>query len=112
MEDDLDICYLLTGILKKKKLVSQYVNNLADAEKVLMQDIPDIAILDNHLPDGLGMDFISFIKTKYPGIKIIMITAHDTLKDHNNAINKGADYFLGKPFTLESMNETLDKLMS
>lgn len=110
VEDDLDICYLLSGILKKKKLASGYVNNLLDAEKALKKDTPDILILDNHLPDGLGVDFLTFIKAVYPQIKIIMITAHDTLNDKMNALDKGADYFLGKPFTIAAINTTLENI--
>ena len=62
VEDDMDICYLVSGILKQKKLVSSYVNSLSDAVKSLEKNIPDILILDNHLPDGLGVEFISYLK--------------------------------------------------
>lgn len=111
VEDDTDICYLLTGILKQKKMASSFVNTLADAMKYLENNIPDILILDNHLPDGLGVEFISFLKQNYPTTGIIMITAHDTLPDRLNAINKGADYFLGKPFTRTAMAATLENFV-
>ena len=112
VEDDLDICYLLSGMLKQKKIVSSYVNTLADAVNSLKKDSPDILILDNHLPDGLGVEFISFLKKNYPATRIIMITAHDTGPDRINALNKGADYFLGKPFTRVAMNATLERLIN
>ncbi|MEP7320241.1 MAG: response regulator, partial [Panacibacter sp.] len=87
VEDDLDICYLLSGILKQRKLASNFVNTLSDAEKVLRNEVPDIMIIDNHLPDGLGVEFISYIKTNYPHTRIIMITAHDTVPDRMHALN-------------------------
>lgn len=111
VEDDLDICYLLSGILKQRKLDSKFVNTLSDAEKVLKNEVPDIMILDNHLPDGLGVEFISYMKTHYPDTRIIMITAHDTFPDRMNALNKGADYFIGKPFTRAAINDTLENLI-
>ena len=40
-----------------------------------------------------------------------MITAHDTQPDRMNALNKGADFFLGKPFTRAAMNATLDNFI-
>ncbi|HRI21953.1 MAG TPA: response regulator [Panacibacter sp.] len=110
VEDDPDICYLLSGILKQKQLASSYVNTLSDAELALKKDIPDILILDNHLPDGLGVEFIGYMKINYPAIRIIMITAHDTAADRMNALNKGADYFIGKPFTRAAINDTLENL--
>ena len=111
VEDDLDICYLVSGILKQKNLQSNYVNSLSDAVKYLSEHTPDILILDNHLPDGLGVEFISFLKQHYPTTGIMMITAHDTLPDRLNAINKGADYFLGKPFTRTAMAATLENFV-
>lgn len=111
VEDDLDICYLVSGILKQKNLDYNYVNSLSDAVKYLSNNTTDILILDNHLPDGLGVDFISYIKKNYPEIHIIMITAHDTQPDRINALDKGADFFLGKPFTRAAMNATLDNFI-
>lgn len=111
VEDDLDICYLLSGILRQKKLTFSYVNTLSDAEQALKKDSPDILILDNHLPDGLGIEFIGYMKINYPAIRIIMITAHDTAADKMNALNKGADYFIGKPFTRAAINDTLENLI-
>lgn len=111
VEDDLDICYLVSGILKQKNLDYNYVNSLSDAVKYLSNNATDILILDNHLPDGLGVDFISYIKKNYPEIHIIMITAHDTQPDRMNALDKGADFFLGKPFTRAAMNATLDNFI-
>src|ERR1700712_352875 len=78
IDDELDICYLLSGILRQKKLKTSYVNTLSDAEVALKNDPPGLLFLDNHLPDGFGLDFIQHIKSNYPATKIIMITAHDS----------------------------------
>src|SRR4051812_45180128 len=76
IDDEIDICYLLSGILKQKKLKTSYVNSLSAAEVALRNDPPSLIFLDNHLPDGFGLDFIGYIKDNYPRTKIIMITAH------------------------------------
>jgi len=109
IEDEDDICYLLSGILKKKNLHTSYVTTLLDAKKVLSERNPDILFLDNHLPDGSGVDFISWIKEGHPFIKIVMITAHND--DKTKAFEQGADYFIGKPFSSEIINKTVDILM-
>ena len=77
VDDELDICYLLSGILKQKKLRTNYVNTLSDAEVALRNDPPSLLFLDNYLPDGLGIDFIEFVKKNYKETRIVMITAHD-----------------------------------
>ena len=111
VEDEIDICYLLTGILRKKNLKTESVNNLSAAREALAQQQPYILFIDNHLPDGLGMNFIRQAKHDYPGMKIVMITAHDTSDDRFNALQGGADKFIGKPFTRESINSAVDALM-
>ncbi len=110
IDDELDICFLLKSILKKKDLDVNYVNRLEDAKIALQNNQPPIIFLDNHLPDGLGIDFISYVKANYPSTKIIMITAHDTPEDRNKAVQQGVDLFLGKPFTKDAITSALDKL--
>ena len=110
VEDDPDICYLLTGILRQKQLESSFVNNISDAQHALQKATPDVVLLDNHLPDGLGVDFISYIKSNFPQTRVILMTAHDTGFDKTIALNNGADYFIGKPFSKAIINTTLDNL--
>ncbi len=111
VEDELDICYLLSGILRRRNFNTSYVTTLFAAEKELNTINPNILFIDNHLPDGYGVDFISGIKVTHPLMKIVMITAHDTRDDENKALRQGADYFIGKPFTSSTIIKTLDSLL-
>ncbi|MEO6327317.1 MAG: response regulator [Ginsengibacter sp.] len=111
VEDEPDICYLLSGMLRRRNLITSYVTSLMDAKKELSIINPDILFIDNHLPDGLGMDFILMVKKQHPLIKIVMITAHDSKDDKTMAITHGADYFIGKPFTTNKIMETVDSLL-
>jgi DNA-binding response OmpR family regulator len=107
IDDEIDICYLLTGILRNADVDSIYVNSLADAKKALETQFPEVIFIDNHLPDGMGVDFISYIKKNKPESKIVMITAYDTQKDRLKAREAGVDYFIAKPFTRESIYKTV-----
>ena len=111
IEDEEDICYLLSGILRKKKLHTSYVTSLFAAQKILSEQNPDILFIDNHLPDGFGMDFIPRIKQDHPSTKIIMITAYNTSDDRAKALKQGVDYFIGKPFSSETITNTVDLLL-
>ena len=112
IDDEADICYLLSTLLKQKNLEAEYVNTLTDAAVALKKMIPEIVFLDNHLPDGLGMNFIEYIKNHYPNIKIVMITAHDTVADRQKALNEGVDYFISKPFTRDMIYKTVEQLLN
>ena len=112
IDDEIDICYLLSGILKQKNCQTHYVNNLADAVVELKNSSPVIVFLDNNLPDGLGIEFVDHIKKNYPATKIIMITAYDTIADRQQAISMGVDIFIGKPFTKEAINSAMEALIN
>lgn len=110
VDDEMDVCYLLGSILKIKNLQARYVNSIGEAKRALQEDHHSIIFLDNHLPDGFGVNFIKEIRKLDPHAKIIMITAHDTNNDRNSAYEQGADQFIGKPFTRETILRVIDNL--
>ena len=99
VEDEGEMGLVLDMILNDKKFQLDYVNNLLSADEYLQKQKPSIIILDNKLPDGFGVDFISYVKKKYPSIKIIMISGLPTARDV--ALENGADMFFEKPFDLD-----------
>lgn len=110
VEDQGEMCLILDLILSERKFESDYVNNLLDADEYLRNNKPSLIFLDNQLPDGYGVDFISYVKKKYPLIKIIMISGFGTARDV--ALENGADVFLEKPFSLDNVNQAIDQVLS
>lgn len=96
IDDELDICLLLKSQLTKNSLEVQYETSLKTGVMTSTYFRPDYLILDNNLPDGLGIEYIADFKKSHPQMKIILITAHGNL--NNLALIKGADVFLKKPF--------------
>ncbi len=111
VDDESDACYLLENILKSQNIKSTSAHNLSEATKVLAQIKPTIVFLDNHLEDGLGIDFIPEVKSFSPDIKVVIITAQDSSAWRIKAMNKGADSFIGKPFTKNKIFETIRQFM-
>jgi two-component system OmpR family response regulator len=109
VEDEGQIGLVLNMILSDRNFDLDYVNNLLDAQEYLEKNKPSIVILDNKLPDGFGVDFISYIKKKFPSIKIIMISGFSTARDV--ALENGADMFLEKPFSMDAVNEAIDSVL-
>jgi DNA-binding NtrC family response regulator len=110
VDDELDICYLLSGMLKQRSFKTGFVNSLSDAVVALQTDTPTLLFLDNHLPDGFGLDFIPYVKKNYPEMKVIMITAHDSAADRKLAYNGGVDLFVAKPLSRKLIDDAIDKL--
>jgi DNA-binding response OmpR family regulator len=111
IDDETDICYLLKGILRYKNIEAAYATSLAEGEQLLKQITPEVIFLDNHLPDGFGIDHIRRFKQECPASKIVMITAYDTSNDREKAYSEGVDFFIGKPFTRDIIIKTLEKII-
>ena len=111
VEDEGEMCLLLNILLTNGEMELDHVKNLASASEYLSKQQPSVIILDNKLPDGFGVDYISHIKKNYPSIKIIMITGYDgAAKDV--AFENGVDSFLEKPFTRQQLFESVHALFN
>jgi two-component system, OmpR family, response regulator len=112
VDDENDICYLLSSILRKKNIETIVASSLTEADHIIEdhKEFP-LVFLDNHLPDGFGVNYIKRLKKKNPSCKVIMITAHDNITDREAARNEGADYFIGKPFSKEIILSAIEKLV-
>lgn len=108
VDDEPDICFFLSGNFSRRGFKTSISHTIGEAEKELEIDTPDVLLLDNHLPDGKGIDSVKKIKSKYPELKIIMITAHDSPQDRLKAYSNGIDFFLSKPFTILGVNQVVD----
>ena len=113
VDDESDICYLLGNILKQKKITSVFATSLSEADDIMEHESGfSFIFLDNHLPDGSGIDHIKQIKKKCPQSKIIMVTAQDDKAARDKASKEGADFFIGKPFSSELILKTINRLVT
>jgi DNA-binding response OmpR family regulator len=111
IEDEGEMCLVLNILLSDENIELDHVRNLSAAEEYLSNEVPSLIILDNKLPDGYGVDYIAYVKKKYPSIKIIMITGFDaSAKDV--AMENGADLFLEKPFTKQEFLGAIKSLLN
>jgi len=110
VDDEGQMGLVLDMVLNEKKIQLDYVSNLLSAQEYLQKQEPSAIILDNKLPDGFGVDFISYIKKKYPSVRIIMISGFGSARDV--ALENGADMFFEKPFSLEEFNEAISRLLA
>jgi DNA-binding NtrC family response regulator len=111
VDDEGDMCLILNIMLTGKDRELDHVKSLAAAKEYLGAEKPSVVILDNKLPDGMGVDFISFIKQNHPDVKIVMISGYSgAAKDV--ALDNGADKFLENPFTKESLYKSVKELLN
>ena len=108
VDDEGQIGLVLDMILNDRNYQLDYVSSLLSADEYLKNQLPSLVILDNKLPDGYGVDFLIYLRKKYPTLKIIMISGFGTARDV--ALENGADAFFEKPFPLDEFNDAVVRL--
>jgi len=79
IDDEVDECLLISAFLSKKNYEVKCAYTLDDGFEKLRTEKPDVLLLDNNLPDGLGWSKAEEIKKRYPLMLIMLISANETL---------------------------------
>ena len=111
VEDEAEMCFLLELLLNEKETRIEHVKSLKAAKEFLYNETPALILLDNRLPDGYGMEFLTYLKMNYPDVKIIMISGIDK-EAEDAAIANGADIFMNKPFTRDQLRANIHSLVN
>lgn len=111
IDDDPDVCHLLVKALAANNIRVATAHTLQEAEECLKKIKPKLVLLDNNLPDGLGIDFIKRIKSFDKKIKVIMITGDTSNNIRERAQKEGIHSFLSKPFSMETIRRQADIAM-
>lgn len=108
-EDDLRV------LLSQQINIAGYdVSSAADGEEainIIKKNSFDVVLLDINMPKVNGIEVLKFIHKNYPSIKAVMLTGFADLKHAMEAREFGARDFIGKPYKLEDIMSTIDRLV-
>ncbi len=107
VDDETDICLLLSGLLRRLGYQPTCAHFIEEGRQCLKSQQFSAVFLDLNLPDGLGFDLLPIIKEDQVAARVIMISAFDGQAERRRATEQGADYFIGKPFTRRSVEIAL-----
>jgi DNA-binding NtrC family response regulator len=109
IEDEEDMALLLQAQLSGR-YKTNVVQSLHDAVSFLRDNRPDVVLLDNNLPDGLGLYFLPTIFAYSEKSAVIMMSALRSSTIEKEAIEQGALAFLEKPFKMADVKETIRRI--
>jgi len=109
VDDDLSLCYFLTKPLSKKGYQVIACHNGKQALETINEQGADLILLDNKLPDRMGLEILKDIKQNHPKIPVIIMTAFGTMDTAIEAMRLGAFDYVLKPFELEEISEMVAK---
>ncbi|GAB0155214.1 sigma-54 dependent transcriptional regulator [Chryseobacterium sp. Alg-005] len=96
IDDELKLLKLLGMILSQENFNVKEASTARSAIIMLEQYDFDVVLSDVRLPDAFGIDLIKSIKTKYPHLEIILMTAFGNITDAVQAMKNGAYDYLVK----------------
>lgn len=110
VDDDADIREAVHLALEEQDFIDITITESSDVDSAIQQMKnmhPDIVILDLHMPNKTGFDFMDIMRKdkRLAATKVIMLTADDTLGNVFKAqdMGIGAYHFLGKPFNISDL---------
>ncbi|MEJ2628395.1 MAG: response regulator [bacterium] len=109
IDDEELIRELLKDTFEKEKYVVETAENGEQAFKMISSDDFDLVITDIRLPDISGMEILEKIKSKYPEIGVIMITAYGSIKSAVKSMKDGAFDYIAKPFEIDEIRIVVKK---
>lgn len=109
IEDEKPLRISIARMFERSGHTISQAATIAEARDVLANCSPDLIVIDNHLPDGLGIELAGQTRAEgFDGV-IIIITAEGTIENAVAAMRNGADDFLQKPIKLEELPVKVDR---
>jgi two-component system, NtrC family, nitrogen regulation response regulator NtrX len=105
IDDEKDICFLISEILKDEKYSTYTAQNSDEAISKFNKNNPDLVILDVWLSNSKldGIEILKEFKNINKNIPVIIISGHGTVDLAVSAIKNGAYDFLEKPFNSDKL---------
>ena len=97
IEDDKNIRSFLQAILEANNYEVILTQTGAEAYSMITSQCPDVILLDLGLPDMDGMRILESVR-EWSAMPIIVVSARDRERDKVEALDKGADDYITKPF--------------
>jgi DNA-binding response OmpR family regulator len=105
IDDEVDFCLLMQFYLSKKNCDVSISHTLHDGLGLVQNNNPDIVILDNNLPDGLGWPAAKNILDAAPDVHLFLISANKP--NHKPEIENSKFHVVEKPISISQIDNFL-----
>jgi two-component system response regulator PilR (NtrC family) len=105
VDDEPDLCELLSITLERMDMNPRTANNVAAAQRMLKTEQFDLCLTDMQLPDGDGLELVKWMQQYSPSVPVAVITAHGNMGTAVRALKLGAFDFVSKPLDLAGLRK-------
>ncbi|HLJ38592.1 MAG TPA: sigma 54-interacting transcriptional regulator [Steroidobacteraceae bacterium] len=111
VDDDPGLLRLLTIRLRAESYDVEAVESAAQALAAASRFRPDLVITDLRMDQMDGIGLLKELQNRWPGLKVIILTAHGTIPDAVQATQMGAFGFLTKPVDKQELLDQVQKAL-
>ncbi len=113
IEDDIKIAQIYQEIIKASNRfeVVGIAETVKMARTIIQAYQPQLILLDNYLPDGLGIDLYREIIGQKKKLDVVLLTATDDVESVQEAMQLGCFDYLLKPVSFDRFQETLQRYL-
>jgi len=111
VEDNHHARQALVALLSLQRCIKSTIeaSNGLEAVNVIKEQVPDLVLMDVRMPVMGGLEATRIIKQSWPQVKVIVLTIYS--EGQTDAFSAGADAFLVKGCTTETMMASIQKLL-
>lgn len=109
VDDDRFFCDLVRAYFSGRDLRVLVAHTKEEGEMLARAERIDLVLLDQHLPDGDGVDLCAPLLAVNEHLKIIFITAYPSFDNVLQALRRGANEYLAKPIEIEELGLVVEK---
>ena len=101
VDDDRQLREMVEMLLTDEGHEVKTADSVFHARGVLAKIRPDLLVLDRSLPDADGLKILEEVRAErgYDAIPVLFLTGNDRPKQRAQALDHGADDYMGKPFS-------------
>ena len=111
VDDDPGLLRLLTIRLRAEDYEVEAVESAASALASCTRFRPDLVITDLRMDQMDGIGLLKELQSRWPGLRVIILTAHGTIPDAVYATQSGAFGFLTKPVDKQELLDHVQKAL-
>lgn len=107
VDDDESVRKVFATILEEEGYAVDTAKNGREAIKKSKVKFYNLALIDIRLTDMEGTKLLTKVKDTMPKMRKIIITGYPSLQNAIEAVNRGADAYVLKPFDMDKVLETI-----
>src|SRR6185436_12613016 len=112
VDDDQAVATAFERFLKHEGHVCTLASNGEDALRLAGERDPDLVVMDIKMPGVDGLQTLQQLRSRFPDLYIVMMTAYGTSQTSIDAIRAGAFEYLTKPLDLDQLRGVIRQALA